>query len=141
MGQHDEKVWLISYYASHPSAPIRYNFIFCAIMFKPYGLPVSYCFVKISVLKVISFAFRYSEFYRLNQELHSACPNLKFPPFPKKIIFGHSQVCNVADKRKVELQTYLQVTHDVAVSQLYCNIYYCVGHPVIPRDHCRIMLV
>ena len=87
-------------------------------MFKPYGLPVSYCFVKISVLKVISFAFRYSEFYRLNQELRSTFPNLKFPPFPKKIIFGRSQVRNVADKRMVELQTYLQVIHDVAISQL-----------------------
>lgn len=70
-----------------------------------------YCFINF-IFKTISCVFRYSEFYRLNQELHSTYPNLRFPPFPKKIIFGRSQIRNVADKRMVELQTYLQVVHN-----------------------------
>jgi hypothetical protein len=51
---------------------------------------------------------RYSDFFELNQALQSEFPSLSFPPLPKKILFGRSQVQSVASKRMVELNAYLQ---------------------------------
>jgi len=99
-----------------------------------------YCLKQNFIFLIISCAFRYSEFYRLNQELRSTYPNLRFPPFPKKIIFGRSQVHNVADKRMVELQTYLQVIHDaMMMNDFYYHFCHCTGNSVISRDHCWTM--
>ncbi|XP_062508238.1 uncharacterized protein LOC134184537 isoform X2 [Corticium candelabrum] len=51
---------------------------------------------------------RYSDFFQLSQTLRSEFPQLSFPPLPKKILFGRSQVQSVAAKRMGELNTYLQ---------------------------------
>ena len=54
---------------------------------------------------------RYSEFHALDQELKTEFPEEKFPPMPKKIFFGRSQIRTVAQQRMKELQAYLQVRH------------------------------
>lgn len=74
---------------------------------------------------------RYSDFFHLNQALRAEFPHLSFSPFPKKILFGRSQVQSVASKRMGELNAYLQVEVTPMTNIVYvlstlveCRVYY-----------------
>ena len=62
-----------------------------------------------NVLSLCCLSCRYSEFHSMHQKLRSSFPRHRLPAFPRKILFGRSQVRAVAQQRMTELQRYLKV--------------------------------
>ncbi|XP_055279253.1 phosphatidylinositol 4-phosphate 3-kinase C2 domain-containing subunit alpha isoform X2 [Moschus berezovskii] len=81
-----------------------------------------------------SFVFRtFDEFQELHNKLSIIFPLWKLPGFPNKMVLGRTHVKDVAAKRKVELNNYLQslmsASPDVAECDLVCTFF----HPLL-RD-------
>uniref|UniRef100_A0A8C6DNG0 Phosphatidylinositol-4-phosphate 3-kinase catalytic subunit type 2 alpha n=1 Tax=Moschus moschiferus TaxID=68415 RepID=A0A8C6DNG0_MOSMO len=81
-----------------------------------------------------SFVFRtFDEFQELHNKLSIIFPLWKLPGFPNKMVLGRTHVKDVAAKRKVELNNYLQslmsASADVAECDLVCTFF----HPLL-RD-------
>ncbi|XP_071472467.1 phosphatidylinositol 4-phosphate 3-kinase C2 domain-containing subunit alpha isoform X2 [Marmota flaviventris] len=81
-----------------------------------------------------SFVFRtFDEFQELHNKLSIIFPLWKLPGFPNRMVLGRTHIKDVAAKRKVELNSYLQnlmsASTDVAECDLVCTFF----HPLI-RD-------
>ncbi|XP_023377910.1 phosphatidylinositol 4-phosphate 3-kinase C2 domain-containing subunit alpha [Pteropus vampyrus] len=81
-----------------------------------------------------SFVFRtFDEFQELHNKLSIVFPLWKLPGFPNRMVLGRTHIKDVAAKRKVELNSYLQslmsASTDVAECDLVCTFF----HPLL-RD-------
>ncbi|XP_014440083.1 phosphatidylinositol 4-phosphate 3-kinase C2 domain-containing subunit alpha isoform X2 [Tupaia chinensis] len=81
-----------------------------------------------------SFVFRtFDEFQELHNKLSIIFPLWKLPGFPNKMVLGRTHIKDVAAKRKIELNSYLQslmsASTDVAECDLVCTFF----HPLL-RD-------
>lgn len=81
-----------------------------------------------------SFVFRtFDEFQELHNKLSIIFPLWKLPGFPNRMVLGRTHVKDVAAKRKIELNNYLQslmsASTDVAECDLVCTFF----HPLL-RD-------
>ncbi|XP_012581098.1 PREDICTED: phosphatidylinositol 4-phosphate 3-kinase C2 domain-containing subunit alpha isoform X3 [Condylura cristata] len=81
-----------------------------------------------------SFVFRtFDEFQELHNKLSIIFPLWKLPGFPNRMVLGRTNIKDVAAKRKIELNSYLQslmsASTDVAECDLVCTFF----HPLL-RD-------
>ncbi|EPQ18353.1 Phosphatidylinositol-4-phosphate 3-kinase C2 domain-containing subunit alpha [Myotis brandtii] len=81
-----------------------------------------------------SFVFRtFDEFQELHNKLSIIFPLWKLPGFPNRMVLGRTHIKDVAAKRKIELNSYLQslmsASTDVAECDLVCTFF----HPLL-RD-------
>ncbi|XP_075402120.1 phosphatidylinositol 4-phosphate 3-kinase C2 domain-containing subunit alpha [Tenrec ecaudatus] len=81
-----------------------------------------------------SFVFRtFDEFQELHNKLSIIFPLWKLPGFPNRMVLGRTHIKDVAAKRKIELNSYLQslmsASADVAECDLVCTFF----HPLL-RD-------
>ncbi|XP_004711629.1 phosphatidylinositol 4-phosphate 3-kinase C2 domain-containing subunit alpha [Echinops telfairi] len=81
-----------------------------------------------------SFVFRtFDEFQELHNKLSIIFPLWKLPGFPNRMVLGRTHIKDVAAKRKIELNSYLQslmsASADVAECDLICTFF----HPLL-RD-------
>ncbi|XP_006892140.1 PREDICTED: phosphatidylinositol 4-phosphate 3-kinase C2 domain-containing subunit alpha [Elephantulus edwardii] len=97
--------------------------------------------LKIYVVRILregqlepSFVFRtFDEFQELHNKLSIIFPLWKLPGFPNRMVLGRTHIKDVAAKRKIELNSYLQNlmsgSTDVAECDLVCTFF----HPLL-RD-------
>ncbi|XP_071972761.1 phosphatidylinositol 4-phosphate 3-kinase C2 domain-containing subunit alpha [Engystomops pustulosus] len=80
------------------------------------------------------FIFRtFDEFQELHNKLSIVFPLWKLPGFPSKVVLGRTHIKDVAAKRKVELNSYLQSLLCSAPDVSECDLLYTFFHP-LPRD-------
>ncbi|XP_058014702.1 phosphatidylinositol 4-phosphate 3-kinase C2 domain-containing subunit alpha isoform X2 [Ahaetulla prasina] len=78
-----------------------------------------------------TFIFRtFDEFQEFHNKLGILFPLWKLPGFPSKMVLGRTHVKDVAAKRKVELNSYIQSLMNASTE---CDLVYTFFHP-LPRD-------
>ncbi|XP_026562294.1 phosphatidylinositol 4-phosphate 3-kinase C2 domain-containing subunit alpha isoform X2 [Pseudonaja textilis] len=81
-----------------------------------------------------TFIFRtFDEFQELHNKLGILFPLWKLPGFPSKMVLGRTHVKDVAAKRKVELNSYIQSLMNASTDVSECDLVYTFFHP-LPRD-------
>ncbi|KAM3919087.1 phosphatidylinositol 4-phosphate 3-kinase C2 domain-containing subunit alpha [Leptodactylus fuscus] len=80
------------------------------------------------------FIFRtFDEFQELHNKLSILFPLWKLPGFPSKVILGRTHIKDVAAKRKVELNSYIQNLLSSSAEVSECDLVYTFFHPLL-RD-------
>ncbi|KAG2461999.1 P3C2A kinase, partial [Polypterus senegalus] len=80
------------------------------------------------------FVFRtFDEFQELHNKLSILFPLWKLPGFPNKMVLGRTHIKDVAAKRKVELNSYIQNLMRGSAEVSECDLVYTFFHPM-PRD-------
>ncbi|KAM5138246.1 phosphatidylinositol 4-phosphate 3-kinase C2 domain-containing subunit alpha [Mantella aurantiaca] len=100
--------------------------------------PDKYYIYVVRVLREIqddsAFIFRtFDEFQELHNKLSILFPLWKLPGFPSKVVLGRTHIKDVAAKRKVELNSYLQSLLSSSPEVAECDLVYTFFHP-LPRD-------
>uniref|UniRef100_A0A6J0UDA7 Phosphatidylinositol 4-phosphate 3-kinase C2 domain-containing subunit alpha n=1 Tax=Pogona vitticeps TaxID=103695 RepID=A0A6J0UDA7_9SAUR len=81
-----------------------------------------------------SFIFRtFDEFQELHNKLGILFPLWKLPGFPNKMVLGRTHIKDVAAKRKVELNSYIQSLMNASTDVSECDLVYTFFHPLL-RD-------
>ncbi|XP_074006124.1 phosphatidylinositol 4-phosphate 3-kinase C2 domain-containing subunit alpha isoform X3 [Numenius arquata] len=81
-----------------------------------------------------SFVFRtFDEFQELHNKLGILFPLWKLPGFPNKMVLGRTHIKDVAAKRKVELNSYIQSLMNSSSEVAECDLVYTFFHPLL-RD-------
>uniref|UniRef100_H3BBV2 Phosphatidylinositol-4-phosphate 3-kinase catalytic subunit type 2 alpha n=1 Tax=Latimeria chalumnae TaxID=7897 RepID=H3BBV2_LATCH len=81
-----------------------------------------------------TFIFRtFDEFQELHNKLSILLPLWKLPGFPNKVVLGRTHIKDVAAKRKVELNSYVQSLMSSSTEVAECDLIYTFFHP-LPRD-------
>uniref|UniRef100_A0A8C5LJE9 Phosphatidylinositol-4-phosphate 3-kinase catalytic subunit type 2 alpha n=1 Tax=Jaculus jaculus TaxID=51337 RepID=A0A8C5LJE9_JACJA len=82
-----------------------------------------------------SFVFRtFDEFQELHNKLSIVFPLWKLPGFPNKMVLGRTHIKDVAAKRKVELNSYLQSLMSASAAVAECDLVYTFFHPLLRDD-------
>ncbi|XP_029438012.1 phosphatidylinositol 4-phosphate 3-kinase C2 domain-containing subunit alpha [Rhinatrema bivittatum] len=82
-----------------------------------------------------TFVFRtFDEFQELHNKLSILFPLWKLPGFPNKMVLGRTHVKDVAAKRKVELNSYIQSLMDSSTEVAECDLVYTFFHPLLRDD-------
>ncbi|NXS72403.1 P3C2A kinase, partial [Pandion haliaetus] len=80
------------------------------------------------------FVFRtFDEFQELHNKLGILFPLWKLPGFPNKMVLGRTHIKDVAAKRKVELNSYIQSLMNTSSEVAECDLVYTFFHPLL-RD-------
>ncbi|XP_040266447.1 phosphatidylinositol 4-phosphate 3-kinase C2 domain-containing subunit alpha [Bufo bufo] len=80
------------------------------------------------------FIFRtFDEFQELHNKMSILFPLWKLPGFPSKVVLGRTHIKDVAAKRKVELNSYLQDLLNSSAEVSECDLVYTFFHP-LSRD-------
>ncbi|CAM5149778.1 unnamed protein product [Natator depressus] len=80
------------------------------------------------------FVFRtFDEFQELHNKLGILFPLWKLPGFPNKMVLGRTHIKDVAAKRKVELNSYIQSLMNSSAEVSECDLVYTFFHPLL-RD-------
>ncbi|XP_015278738.1 PREDICTED: phosphatidylinositol 4-phosphate 3-kinase C2 domain-containing subunit alpha [Gekko japonicus] len=81
-----------------------------------------------------TFIFRtFDEFQELHNKLGILFPLWKLPGFPNKMVLGRTHIKDVAAKRKVELNSYIQSLMNTSTDVSECDLVYTFFHPLL-RD-------
>nr|APD32935.1 Pik3c2a [Castor fiber] len=81
-----------------------------------------------------SFVFRtFDEFQELHNKLSIIFPLWKLPGFPNRMVLGRTHIKDVAAKRKIELNNYLQSLMSASTDVAECDLVYTFFHPLL-RD-------
>ncbi|XP_072475709.1 phosphatidylinositol 4-phosphate 3-kinase C2 domain-containing subunit alpha isoform X5 [Notamacropus eugenii] len=81
-----------------------------------------------------SFVFRtFDEFQELHNKLSILFPLWKLPGFPNRMVLGRTHIKDVAAKRKIELNSYLQSLMTASVDVSECDLVCTFFHPLL-RD-------
>uniref|UniRef100_A0A4W3IZ67 Phosphatidylinositol 4-phosphate 3-kinase C2 domain-containing subunit alpha n=1 Tax=Callorhinchus milii TaxID=7868 RepID=A0A4W3IZ67_CALMI len=81
-----------------------------------------------------TFIFRtFDEFQELHNKLGLLFPLWKLPGFPNKVVLGRTHIKDVAAKRKVELNNYVQCLMSSSPEVAECDLVYTFFHP-LARD-------
>ncbi|XP_053153244.1 phosphatidylinositol 4-phosphate 3-kinase C2 domain-containing subunit alpha isoform X2 [Hemicordylus capensis] len=81
-----------------------------------------------------AFIFRtFDEFQELHNKLGILFPLWKLPGFPNKMVLGRTHIKDVAAKRKVELNSYIQSLMNTSTEVSECDLIYTFFHPLL-RD-------
>ncbi|XP_063802520.1 phosphatidylinositol 4-phosphate 3-kinase C2 domain-containing subunit alpha [Pseudophryne corroboree] len=81
-----------------------------------------------------AFVFRtFDEFQELHNKLSILFPLWKLPGFPSKVVLGRTHIKDVAAKRKVELNSYIQSLLSSSPEVAECDLVYTFFHP-LTRD-------
>uniref|UniRef100_A0A8D2L6F9 Phosphatidylinositol-4-phosphate 3-kinase catalytic subunit type 2 alpha n=1 Tax=Varanus komodoensis TaxID=61221 RepID=A0A8D2L6F9_VARKO len=81
-----------------------------------------------------TFVFRtFDEFQELHNKLGILFPLWKLPGFPNKMVLGRTHIKDVAAKRKVELNSYIQSLMNASTDVSECDLVYTFFHPLL-RD-------
>ncbi|KAJ6665023.1 hypothetical protein lerEdw1_005254 [Lerista edwardsae] len=81
-----------------------------------------------------TFIFRtFDEFQELHNKLGILFPLWKLPGFPSKMVLGRTHIKDVAAKRKVELNSYIQSLMNASTDVSECDLVYTFFHPLL-RD-------
>ncbi|KAM6358600.1 phosphatidylinositol 4-phosphate 3-kinase C2 domain-containing subunit alpha isoform 1-T3 [Alca torda] len=81
-----------------------------------------------------TFVFRtFDEFQELHNKLGILFPLWKLPGFPNKMVLGRTHIKDVAAKRKVELNSYIQSLMNSSSEVAECDLVYTFFHPLL-RD-------
>ncbi|XP_060694930.1 phosphatidylinositol 4-phosphate 3-kinase C2 domain-containing subunit alpha isoform X1 [Hemiscyllium ocellatum] len=81
-----------------------------------------------------TFIFRtFDEFQELHNKLGILFPLWKLPGFPNKVVLGRTHIKDVASKRKVELNNYVQCLMNGSTEVAECDLIYTFFHP-LSRD-------
>uniref|UniRef100_A0A8C5QNM3 Phosphatidylinositol 4-phosphate 3-kinase C2 domain-containing subunit alpha n=1 Tax=Leptobrachium leishanense TaxID=445787 RepID=A0A8C5QNM3_9ANUR len=81
-----------------------------------------------------SFIFRtFDEFQELHNKLGILFPLWKLPGFPSKVVLGRTHIKEVAARRKLELNSYIQSLLSSSADVSECDIVYTFFHPLL-RD-------
>ncbi|XP_078537168.1 phosphatidylinositol 4-phosphate 3-kinase C2 domain-containing subunit alpha [Lissotriton helveticus] len=82
-----------------------------------------------------AFIFRtFDEFQELHNKLSILFPLWKLPGFPNRMVLGRTHVKDVAAKRKMELNSYLQSLMDSCTEVAECDLVYTFFHPLLRDD-------
>ncbi|XP_072905493.1 phosphatidylinositol 4-phosphate 3-kinase C2 domain-containing subunit alpha isoform X1 [Hemitrygon akajei] len=77
------------------------------------------------------FVFRtFDEFQELHNKLGILFPLWKLPGFPNKVVLGRTHIKDVASKRKVELNNYVQYLMNSSTEVNECDLVYTFFHPL-----------
>ncbi|XP_041052806.1 phosphatidylinositol 4-phosphate 3-kinase C2 domain-containing subunit alpha [Carcharodon carcharias] len=78
-----------------------------------------------------AFIFRtFDEFQELHNKLGILFPLWKLPGFPNKVVLGRTHIKDVASKRKVELNSYVQCLMNGSTEVAECDLIYTFFHPL-----------
>nr|XP_002721404.1 phosphatidylinositol 4-phosphate 3-kinase C2 domain-containing subunit alpha [Oryctolagus cuniculus] len=81
-----------------------------------------------------SFVFRtFDEFQELHNKLGIIFPLWKLPGFPNRMVLGRTHIKDVAAKRKIELNSYLQSLMSASAEVAECDLVCTFFHPLL-RD-------
>uniref|UniRef100_A0A7N9CY39 Phosphatidylinositol 4-phosphate 3-kinase C2 domain-containing subunit alpha n=1 Tax=Macaca fascicularis TaxID=9541 RepID=A0A7N9CY39_MACFA len=81
-----------------------------------------------------SFVFRtFDEFQELHNKLSIIFPLWKLPGFPNRMVLGRTHIKDVAAKRKIELNSYLQSLMNASTDVAECDLVCTFFHPLL-RD-------
>ncbi|XP_060623795.2 phosphatidylinositol 4-phosphate 3-kinase C2 domain-containing subunit alpha [Anolis sagrei] len=81
-----------------------------------------------------TFIFRtFDEFQEFHNKLGILFPLWKLPGFPNKIVLGRTHIKDVAARRKVELNSYIQSLMNASTDVSECDLVYTFFHPLL-RD-------
>uniref|UniRef100_A0A8I5N4H6 Phosphatidylinositol 4-phosphate 3-kinase C2 domain-containing subunit alpha n=1 Tax=Papio anubis TaxID=9555 RepID=A0A8I5N4H6_PAPAN len=81
-----------------------------------------------------SFVFRtFDEFQELHNKLSIIFPLWKLPGFPNRMVLGRTHIKDVAAKRKIELNSYLQSLMNASMDVAECDLVCTFFHPLL-RD-------
>uniref|UniRef100_A0A670HUM1 Phosphatidylinositol-4-phosphate 3-kinase catalytic subunit type 2 alpha n=1 Tax=Podarcis muralis TaxID=64176 RepID=A0A670HUM1_PODMU len=81
-----------------------------------------------------TFIFRtFDEFQEFHNKLGILFPLWKLPGFPSKMVLGRTHIKDVAAKRKVELNSYIQSLMNASADVSECDLVYTFFHPIL-RD-------
>ncbi|KAK6472842.1 phosphatidylinositol 4-phosphate 3-kinase C2 domain-containing subunit alpha-like isoform X1 [Huso huso] len=82
-----------------------------------------------------NFVFRtFDEFQELHNKLGILFPLWKLPGFPSKMVLGRTHIKDVAAKRKVELNSYIQNLMSSSTEVSECDLVYTFFHPIARDD-------
>ncbi|KFV78354.1 Phosphatidylinositol 4-phosphate 3-kinase C2 domain-containing subunit alpha, partial [Struthio camelus australis] len=82
-----------------------------------------------------TFVFRtFDEFQELHNKLGILFPLWKLPGFPNKMVLGRTHIKDVAAKRKVELNSYIQSLMNSSSEVAECDLVYTFFHPLLRDD-------
>ncbi|XP_035406042.1 phosphatidylinositol 4-phosphate 3-kinase C2 domain-containing subunit alpha isoform X2 [Cygnus atratus] len=82
-----------------------------------------------------TFVFRtFDEFQELHNKLGILFPLWKLPGFPNKMVLGRTHIKDVAAKRKVELNSYIQSLMNSSSEVSECDLVYTFFHPLLRDD-------
>ncbi|RMC12261.1 hypothetical protein DUI87_09773 [Hirundo rustica rustica] len=82
-----------------------------------------------------TFVFRtFDEFQELHNKLGILFPLWKLPGFPNKMVLGRTHIKDVAAKRKVELNSYIQSLMNSSPEVTECDLVYTFFHPLLRDD-------
>ncbi|XP_051478598.1 phosphatidylinositol 4-phosphate 3-kinase C2 domain-containing subunit alpha isoform X3 [Apus apus] len=82
-----------------------------------------------------TFVFRtFDEFQELHNKLGILFPLWKLPGFPNKMVLGRTHIKDVAAKRKVELNSYIQSLMSSSSEVAECDLVYTFFHPLLRDD-------
>ncbi|KAM4721293.1 phosphatidylinositol 4-phosphate 3-kinase C2 domain-containing subunit alpha [Rhinophrynus dorsalis] len=82
-----------------------------------------------------AFVFRtFDEFQELHNKLSILFPLWKLPGFPSKVVLGRTHIKDVAAKRKVELNSYIQSLMCSSAEVAECDLVYTFFHPLSRDD-------
>uniref|UniRef100_A0A8D0CEN7 Phosphatidylinositol 4-phosphate 3-kinase C2 domain-containing subunit alpha n=1 Tax=Salvator merianae TaxID=96440 RepID=A0A8D0CEN7_SALMN len=81
-----------------------------------------------------TFIFRtFDEFQEFHNKLSILFPLWKLPGFPNKMVLGRTHIKDVAAKRKIELNSYIQSLMNASTDVAECDLVYTFFHPLL-RD-------
>uniref|UniRef100_A0A8B9QNK7 Phosphatidylinositol-4-phosphate 3-kinase catalytic subunit type 2 alpha n=1 Tax=Apteryx owenii TaxID=8824 RepID=A0A8B9QNK7_APTOW len=82
-----------------------------------------------------TFVFRtFDEFQELHNKLGILFPLWKLPGFPNKMVLGRTHIKDVAAKRKVDLNSYIQSLMNSTSEVTECDLVYTFFHPLLRDD-------
>ncbi|KAM8939064.1 phosphatidylinositol 4-phosphate 3-kinase C2 domain-containing subunit alpha isoform 2-T2 [Pelodytes ibericus] len=82
-----------------------------------------------------TFIFRtFDEFQELHNKLSILFPLWKLPGFPSKVILGRTHIKEVAARRKLELNSYIQSLLGSPLDVSECDLVYTFFHPLLRDD-------
>ncbi|MEE6499476.1 hypothetical protein FKM82_003460 [Ascaphus truei] len=82
-----------------------------------------------------AFVFRtFDEFQELHNKLGVLFPLWKLPGFPSKVVLGRTHIKDVAAKRKVELNSYIQSLMSSSAEVAESDLVYTFFHPLLRDD-------
>uniref|UniRef100_A0A8C8SM83 Phosphatidylinositol-4-phosphate 3-kinase catalytic subunit type 2 alpha n=1 Tax=Pelusios castaneus TaxID=367368 RepID=A0A8C8SM83_9SAUR len=101
-----------------------------------------YFYCQIYVVRVLregqvepTFVFRtFDEFQELHNKLGILFPLWKLPGFPNKMVLGRTHIKDVAAKRKIELNSYIQSLMNSSAEVAECDLVYTFFHPLLRDD-------
>ncbi|XP_077862486.1 phosphatidylinositol 4-phosphate 3-kinase C2 domain-containing subunit alpha-like [Saccoglossus kowalevskii] len=88
-----------------------------------------------------AFVFRkFSEFHELNDKITATYPKIRLPILSSKHILGRTHIQQVAEKRKGEIQAWLNSLFAMAPEVSECDLVYTFFHPLL-RDERDVDLI